>query len=189
MKNILLCLFLILLFTNACSQQSAEQNQARFDQQPPLITAAENGDLPTLRKLLDSNTQVDVKDACFWTPLMKAALNGHLDAAKRLIEAGADVNQVDKGGYSAMMLAASKNHAEIVDLLINNGAQINQVEATGGWSALIWSAKLGHIESVQALLSHHADRNIRDFDGFNAQDWAEKNQHQEIAQMLANISQ
>lgn len=184
MKSALFPLTLILPLIGACSQQPADQHE-EVSAQPSLISAAEQGDLPTIRTLLNHHTQVDVKNACLWTPLMKAALNGHLEAAKRLIEAGADVNQVDRGGYSAMMLAASNNHAELVDLLLKKGANVNQVEVTGGWSALIWAAKLGHIESVRVLLSHHADREIRDFKGLSALEWAERHQYQEIAQMLS----
>ncbi|MES9939353.1 MAG: ankyrin repeat domain-containing protein [Candidatus Thiodiazotropha sp. 6PLUC2] len=169
---------------SACSQQTADQLQEGFSNTPAMIVAAETGDLPTIRKLIDDNGQVDIQDACMWTPLMKAALNGHLGIAQRLIDAGADVNQVDKGGYSATMLAASNNHYEIVELLLTHGSKIDQIEVTGGWTALIWAAKLGHIESVRTLLAHQANRDIRDFSNLTALDWATKNQHSEISEMV-----
>ncbi|MES9992295.1 MAG: ankyrin repeat domain-containing protein [Candidatus Thiodiazotropha sp.] len=161
-------------------------NESAFEETPELLIAAEQGDLPTLTRLIANETIIDVKDACLWTPLMKAALNGHLEAAKQLILAGADVNQRDKGGYSSLMLAASNNHPELVELLIENGANINQVESTKGWTALIWAAKLGHQDTVERLLKYPVDRERVDFNGKRALDWARENQFQEIVALLGN---
>ncbi|MET0028560.1 MAG: ankyrin repeat domain-containing protein [Candidatus Thiodiazotropha sp.] len=183
MKSLITLIGLMLILLSACSDQPNDQ-EADDSLSPPLLSAAESGDLPTIRKLLDENSPVDVKDACLWTPLMKAALNGHFEAAQRLLEAGADVNQLDKGGYSALMLAASNNHAEIVELLLQHGANINQIEVTGGWTALIWAAKQGHSASVEALLKYHPDMQIRDFDGLTAREWAQKADHPDTAALL-----
>ncbi|MGD8911987.1 MAG: ankyrin repeat domain-containing protein [Candidatus Thiodiazotropha sp.] len=166
-----------------CSDDVSEATM--IDEPPALLIAAENGDLPTLTKLIEGDTTaIDVKDACFWTPLMKAALNGHTKAVERLIVAGADVNQKDKGGYSSLMLAASNNHPDIIDLLIKAGADINQVEMTKGWTALIWASKQGHKEAVERLLAYQADQSIADFSGKRAMDWAKENHFQEIASLL-----
>jgi ankyrin repeat protein len=182
-----LFLFLLLLFLigNGCDNPPPEETDAQAP--PALLIAAERGDLPTLTKLIGRNdVTIDVKDACFWTPLMKAALNGHTEAVERLILAGADVNQLDKGGYSSLMLAASNNHAEIIVLLIDAGANIDQIELTKGWTALIWAAKQGHREAVEQLLRYPLDREIRDFSGKHALDWARENKFHEIVSLLLN---
>ena len=160
---------LFCLLPIACSN---EQPNDDFDQTPPLLSAAESGDLPAIRQILNNKTQVDIRDACLWTPLMKAALNGHLEAARQLIEAGADIDLTDKGGYSALMLAASNNHAELVELLLKAGADPNLREQTEGFTALIWASKLGHVETVNRLLTAGADRSLRDLEGKSALDWA-----------------
>ncbi len=161
-----------------------ETSESESDLTPPLIDAAEKGDLPAISRLIGDESGVDVRDACLWTPLMKAALNGHAEAAARLIEAGADVNLTDKGGYSALMLAASNNHAEVVDLLLAAGADPNQVEQTGGFTALIWAAQRGHAESVSRLLQAAADPAARDFSGMSAADWAAHNDHKSVLALL-----
>ena len=120
---------------------------------PPLITAAERGDLSALDTLLSKTSGPDVRDACQWTPLMKAALNGHLALVDRLLGAGADPQAEDKGGYTALMLAASNNHAEVVELLLQRGARPNVQERTQGWTALIWAAKQGHKATVARSFS------------------------------------
>ncbi|MCG8023646.1 MAG: ankyrin repeat domain-containing protein, partial [Candidatus Thiodiazotropha endolucinida] len=90
----------------------------------------------------------------------------------------------DSSGYSSLMLAASNNHPAIIDLLIKVGADINQVEMTQGWTALIWAAKRGHREAVERLLRYPADREITDFNGKRALDWARQNQFHEIVSLL-----
>ncbi|WP_419638131.1 ankyrin repeat domain-containing protein, partial [Thiolapillus sp.] len=105
---------------------------------PPLVTAAEKGDLAAVEQLLDESGTPDLRDSCDWTPLMKAALNGHVDIVRRLIAEGAEIDAQDKGGYTALMLAASNNHVKIVELLIAAGADVDHREHTRGWSALEW---------------------------------------------------
>jgi ankyrin repeat protein len=181
--HLLICLSILFPMGTGCNNNSHET--ASIEEPPALLIAAEQGDLPTLTKLIgDKGVTIDVKDACFWTPLMKAALNGHTEAAERLILAGADVNQADKGGYTSLMLAASNNHVDVIDLLINAGAEINHVEQTQGWTALIWAAKRGHKEAVERLLAHPIDREVTDYNGKRALDWANERQFTEIASLL-----
>jgi ankyrin repeat protein len=185
LPRLLLGSLVLLLVVNGCSNDAPQE--ADLTEIPELLIAAERGDLPTLTKLIGSDdVTIDVKDACFWTPLMKAALNGHTEAVNHLILAGANVNQIDKGGYTSLMLAASNNHPEIIDLLIKAGAEIDLVEQTKGWTALIWAAKLGHREAVERLLAYPVDREISDFSGKRALDWARENQFHEIAKLLVS---
>ena len=174
--------FAIYLSLTACFEAGDTETSA--GETPPLISAAETGDLPGIARLITDDSPVDVRDACLWTPLMKAALNGHAEAARRLIEAGADVNLIDKGGYSALMLAASNNHVAVMDLLIDKGADPNLVEQTGGFTALIWAAQLGREAAVSRLLRTPADASARDFDGRSALDWASLNGHQATVALL-----
>ncbi|KAL5457482.1 hypothetical protein EMCRGX_G034748 [Ephydatia muelleri] len=71
-----------------------------------LITAARNGDIATVRRLLrEGHVGVNVTDKYGSSPLHKASYTGILDIVKTLIEAGANVNQTDKlnvKGFSLM---------------------------------------------------------------------------------------
>jgi ankyrin repeat protein len=51
---------------------------------------------------------------------------------------------------------------------------------------LIWAAKLGHREAVERLLAYPVNREISDFSGKRALDWAKENQFHEIARLLVN---
>ncbi|MDJ0832207.1 MAG: ankyrin repeat domain-containing protein [Gammaproteobacteria bacterium] len=154
------------------------------DQPLSLLDAAEQGDLQSMDDFLQGRQLLNMRDACRWKPLMKAALNGHYPAVKKLLDKGAEVDLVDKGGYTAMMLAASNNFADVVELLLENGAEVDHVEQTHGWSALIWSAKRGHVETVEVLLQHEADRSIRDDKQMSALQYAEQNGFDGIVRLL-----
>lgn len=121
---------------------------------PPLVTAAETGDLAAVEQLLGKNGSADLRDSCDWTALMKAALNGHKDIVQRLIAHGAEIDAVDEGGYTALMLAASNNHLEIVGFLLQAGANINHHEHTNGWTASSWASRQGHGDMVALLKKH-----------------------------------
>ncbi len=177
-----LALIAVLILIAGCDRQHAAPEAT--DDAPPLVNAAESGDLTRLDSLLHSAPSVDVRDVCQWTPLMKAALYGHTDIVRHLLDAGAAVDLTDKGGYTALMLAASNDHADVVDLLLRKGADIDHVERTLGWTALIWAAKRGHMQTVQTLLRHGADPSLRDLRGKTALDWANEKQHHEIAALL-----
>ncbi len=176
------CLFLVILVGCSVADKTPET-----DINPPLITAAEAGDISTLAQLLKERPPIDVRDACRWTPLMKAALNGHLEAAKQLLAAGASVDLQDKGGYTAMMLAASNNHSEMVELLLNEGANADHAEGTAGWTALIWAAKLGHLETVKILLDHKANPQLADLQGKRAVDWAQAGNFDAVIATLTGV--
>ena len=178
----LLALALPLLLT-ACSDPST-LGDGDPDWVPPLMTAAERGDMESLETLLRDEPKPDVRDHCDWTPLMKAALNGHLEAVDRLLAAGAMVDAEDKGGYTALMLAASNNHAPLVERLLNQGAMVDHQERTQGWSALIWAAKQGHEQTVETPIHHRADRTLEDFSGRTAGDWARETGHASVLKVL-----
>ncbi|MEN8177051.1 MAG: ankyrin repeat domain-containing protein [Pseudomonadota bacterium] len=181
MQIALLPIWLLIFILTGCSETEPTPGT---DIDPPLITAAESGDISALSQLLGERPVIDVRDACQWTPLMKAALNGHLQAARQLVAAGASIDLTDKGGYTAMMLAASNNHSEVVEFLLGKDADVDQAENTAGWTALIWAAKLGHFETVKILLDHKANPNLADFKGKRAIDWAIAGNFEAISSLL-----
>jgi len=71
----------------------------------PLLYAAREGHLESVRELLRAKAQVDLADPDGTTPLVLALMNGHWDIGKVLIDAGADVNQWDFYGQSPLYMA------------------------------------------------------------------------------------
>jgi len=51
-----------------------------------LVKAAREGDLATVKRLLDLGTTVEAKDEKGWTAILSAAYEGHEDVVALLIE-------------------------------------------------------------------------------------------------------
>ncbi len=73
-----------------------------------LITAAEKGDMATVKILLKNGVDVNAKDKAGWTALMKAINKGHKEIAKELINKGADVNAKNERDWMVLMKAINK---------------------------------------------------------------------------------
>lgn len=88
-----------------------EQNNER------LIEAAKDGDVQTLRALIDAGADVNAKGYLGMTALMQAATRGHVECAKILLNAGANVNAVNELGRKALKMAEESGNLEILKLL------------------------------------------------------------------------
>jgi len=84
----------------------------------PLCTAAFEGDVATVLKLLEAGLPVDFRDSANRrTPLMKAAMQGRAEAVKLLLERGATPILQDSAGKSALDWAIENGHADVVTAL------------------------------------------------------------------------
>ncbi|MDZ7661889.1 ankyrin repeat domain-containing protein [Thiohalophilus sp.] len=151
----------------------------------PLYLAAEQGDLETVRRLLDKGAMVDARDNCLWTPLMRAAQNGHLAVVQALLQAGADINVKDKDGYHALTAVVITNQVAMLEYLIEQGIALDAQDDERGWTALMWAASEGRGKMVEILLENGADRAIQSIDGKTALDLALEHHHVKIATRLA----
>ena len=91
---------------------------------PPLMSAADKGDINAVNALLDKGA--DVNEWKYGTALTTASVRGNTDMVKLLIDRGADVNAMSVGGWSPLGLAAEHGHADIVGILIAKGADVDR---------------------------------------------------------------
>jgi len=100
------------------------------------------------------------------SPLAAAVDRNNIDVAEILLLNRTNINaKLDDSGTTALHLAASKDYLiDMLRFLILNGANINSVNSMSG-SPLCEAAKWGNIESVELLLQHSANKNIRNRDG------------------------
>jgi uncharacterized protein len=148
--------------------------------------AAQTGDLPRLRALLEGNPAfASMPDGQGYTPLHYAAYFGHLEAARFLLGIGAEVRAVslDPLRNHPLHAAASSGHGEIVQLLLDAGADAN-AEQTGQWTPLHGAAAAGHLGIVRTLLARGADTGRRSVSGATPLALAEEKGHAEVVRVL-----
>ena len=119
----------------------------------PLVLAAQTGDLPLMKLLLELGADPTIPNADNSTPLIAAAGIGDLGsgqqsagteeeaiaAVKLLLELGLEINAVDDNGETAMHGAAYQNWPKLVEFLAENGAEVSgwNHKNRWGWTPLL----------------------------------------------------
>lgn len=118
-----------------------------------LGSAAREGDIKEMERLISAGANVNARNAYGLTPLHSAALYGKVEAARLLIRNGADVNAIDSNGKTPLHFAAFYDQGEVARLLIENGANIEDALAVAkkrGNAAII-----NLVEEAEALKVRH----------------------------------
>lgn len=119
----------------------------------PLLLAAETGDLPLIKLLVEFGADPTITNSENCTPLLAAAGVGVLSngdetagteeeaiaTIEYLLSLGADINAVDDNGNAAMHGAAYKSWTKLVDLLSEHGADVDVWDRKNsrGWTPLM----------------------------------------------------
>merc|ERR1712060_520742 len=165
-----------------------------LDAEKRLLSAAQNGDIATIKVLCDQmNSQIeagntptkkliDCRNRDGWTPLMLSSARGHLPATQKLISAGADYTLTETDlGYTALHLAAWNNRPEIVTYLCGEVGCPVDPEGENWRTPLMLAANWGAVKSLKALLAFGAEPSRADIRGKTAIDWT---RDQKIKQVL-----
>uniref|UniRef100_A0A0G4H219 Uncharacterized protein n=1 Tax=Chromera velia CCMP2878 TaxID=1169474 RepID=A0A0G4H219_9ALVE len=170
----------------------AHQDPDEGQSSDKLVSAAANGDLETVRRLinerlaaaapLESNPgNAKGKDDGGRLPLssppgeggelrdcgdalLVAARRGHVDVAALLLDAGVDPNESDTKGWTALMWASRNDNEDLISVLLERGARVNAYN-TDQSTALSIAALRGQIDAVAALLVADPDLEMRDKQG------------------------
>ena len=95
----------------------------------PLIIAAHNGNLNSVRSLLRYGADIEARGTVTiddevikgCAPLWAAAASGRLDVVKLLIERNADVDSRTLTGSTPLRVAAHEGHLDVVRCLVESG--------------------------------------------------------------------
>lgn len=103
---------------------------------PPLIEAAESGNVKEVEALLNQGADVNVKGggglANNSNALDQASLNGHAEVVSLLLDRGAKMNASKgrvNGDWSTLSIAAMHLNTDVINILLDRGADINQAIA------------------------------------------------------------
>ncbi len=121
------------------------------------------------------------------TALMTASYAGifrdNYEVMKEMLNAGADPDIRDAEGCSALMFACLYRHVKQVRLLIEKGADVN-AKSFKKFTPLIVASVHGFAEIVGLLLEAGADINTKTDEGMTAADFARKNNHKNVLDIL-----
>ena len=94
------------------------------DEEEQLHSAAQDGDLPKVKELIEKGCSINQFDDASKTPLHYAVEGEHLDVVQYLIQSGADVNahEESKIGNTPLREVADNCSYEIAKILIDAGA-------------------------------------------------------------------
>jgi ankyrin repeat protein len=96
-----------------------------------LDLALDEGDLGSVRRLIDLGASPDAPDYCDYgvtVALHRASAAGNVAMVRLLLELGAKVDTPDGRGWSALLNAKRNRHADVVKVLIKAGADVNWSE-------------------------------------------------------------
>lgn len=116
-----------------------------------LVSAAESGDIATLKALLEDGVYIHSQDKDGRCALVAAAYKNNLDAVDLLISYGADVNMKDDTLQSAYLISTSDGFTELLRKTLKAGADVHCTDSYNG-TGLIRAADRGHVEIIAELL-------------------------------------
>ena len=159
---------------------------------PPLIVAAHNGHLNSVKILLKYGADIETRGTlkigdevitgC--TPLWAAAASGHLDVVKLLIGRNADVDGGTQTGSTPLRAAAYVGHLDIVRCLVESGADVNARKYDDKSTLLIGACYCGHLSVAAYLIDKGAIMDLQDKEGNTALHDAARRGHLEIVSQL-----
>lgn len=132
------------------SEVSKEELERYEELQLMALDFAREGEIPTLKSMIQSGLSPDTSDHKGNTLLMLSCYNGNLECSKMLIEMGADVNRHNDHGHSILAGVAFKGYLDIVKLLVQNKAVI---ETQPMKNPVVFASIFGRNEVVQYLQS------------------------------------
>ena len=149
MKKII---FALIILTLSLNLYALTKNEKAF------IEAAKNGDIETVRYLINSEVDIDVQDNDGNTALIMASQNGYFDIVKLLVDNGAYIEIKNNSGCTAIDCSRT---TEILTFFM----KIDPFYTFNNREILIYQSQYGNKESVKILLDEGIDINIRNQNG------------------------
>ena len=145
-------------------EAGADPNTSIWNGITPLMFAADNEFLKTVKILVLNGADVNKKPENQVTALVSAALNNNMDIVELLIRHGADINDTDSYGVSSLIYAAAYNYYNLCDMLLYYEGNI-EIQDNKGTNAVMAAALVGNYDIVKLLLDNGSQVNQTDHEG------------------------
>ncbi|MDQ8195476.1 ankyrin repeat domain-containing protein [Coraliomargarita sp. SDUM461004] len=116
------------------------------------LDAARNGDLDTLRPMIQAGLPVELKDDKGNSLLMLAAYHGNLQTVRMLVAEGANPDALNDRNQTPLAGVAFKGYLDIAKILVESGADPS-ADQGGGRTPVMFAAMFGHQAMVEYLES------------------------------------
>lgn len=136
-----------------------------------IADAAEHSKWSEIKKLIDTNADVNAKQPDGMTALHWAVYRNHRPTVDRLIKAKCAVTAKTEYNVTPLSIACELGYAGIVKRLVDAGADPND-SLPGGETALMKAARNGSADAVRYLIEAGADVDARERRGQTALMWA-----------------
>lgn len=158
-----------------------DPNTVNTDGVPAIFVAIATPAPDVLAILVEApGVALDARNSHDETPLMLACLKGMAGLVQQLLAHDVDVN---KTGWTPLHYAATKGDETIIQLLLDHFAYID-AESPNGSTPLMMAAMYAPSSAVQLLLQAGADPTLKNQQGMNAVDFANRLHRSEIAQLI-----
>ncbi|MEE9543083.1 MAG: ankyrin repeat domain-containing protein [Thermodesulfobacteriota bacterium] len=148
-------------------ERGGDVNSKDKDGLTPVIMAARDGKIDTLRYLIEESGDVKLKTNTGVTALHYAAEHSFDGICKLLIAYGANVDAMDDKGNTVLMSAVAYGHKDIVILLLQNSVNIHAKD-NSGTTPLMHASSNGHAEIAELLIKKGASVHDKDNSGATA---------------------
>jgi hypothetical protein len=149
-----------------------------------VASAARDGDVDEVRKLISAGNDVNVPEADGTSALLWAAHQGSPELVGLLLKAGADANVANNFGVTPLLEASRYGDAATIKALLEGGADI-ETATREGETALMAAARSGSVAAVELLLAAGADVNaVEALQEQSALMWAAAEGHFDVVDLL-----
>jgi uncharacterized protein len=149
-----------------------------------VVDAARADDLPSVRKLIKEQADVNRAANDGSTALLWAAFHSNEEMTKALVAAGAVVDAANHFGVTPLLQASRNGDVPVLRALLDAGAQPTRWHPEGE-TPLMAASRTGKVDAVRLLLSHGSFVNAVDpFQEETALMWASAEGHVEVVKAL-----
>ena len=152
-----------------------------------LHIASQEGDLETVRSLLDGGVDVNEWNGSQDTALLLASGAGRIEVARLLLEHGAHVDSHNKQGITPLLATTKGKHLDILHLLLDHGANVNAKDQEQS-TPLHIASYYGPAEIAKALVQREAHVHVRNGEGRTPSQLAQRSGHRKIVRLLSEYS-